>query len=75
VRALTAICRTFDVELRHAALQFASAHPLVVSVIPGAVSVAEVDDNVASLAQPIPGALWSELKERGLLHPDAPVPS
>lgn len=75
VRALAAVCRTYDVALRQAALQFASAHPLVVSVIPGAVSVEEVDDNVASLAAPIPKGLWSELKERGLLHPDAPVPS
>jgi len=75
VRALAAVCRTYDVELRQAALQFASAHPLVVSVIPGAVSVDEVDDNVASLAAPIPSALWLDLKERGLLHPDAPVPA
>jgi D-threo-aldose 1-dehydrogenase len=74
VRALASVCRTYDVALRQAALQFAAAHPLVVSVIPGAVSVAEVDDNVAALDAPIPAGLWSELKERGLLHPTAPVP-
>jgi len=75
VRALDAVCRDHGVELRQAALQFVAAHPLVVSVIPGAVSPAEVDSNVALLEQPIPGALWSELKSRGLLAQHAPVPT
>ena len=75
VRALDAICRDHGVELRQAALQFVAAHPLVVSVIPGAVSPAEVDSNVALLQRPIPIALWSELNHRGLLHRDAPVPT
>jgi D-threo-aldose 1-dehydrogenase len=74
VQALARVCREHDVQLRQAALQFTAAHPLVVSVIPGAVSVDEVDDNVASLSAPIPSAFWSDLKRRDLLHPDAPVP-
>jgi D-threo-aldose 1-dehydrogenase len=75
VQALAVVCREHDVQLRQAALQFAAAHPLVVSIIPGAVSPDEVDDNIASLSAPIPSDFWSELKRRGLLHPDAPVPS
>jgi D-threo-aldose 1-dehydrogenase len=63
------------VELRQAALQFVAAHPLVVSVIPGAVSPEEVDANVALLQQPIPPGLWTDLKSAGLLHPGAPVPA
>ena len=75
VQALAGICRQYDVKLRQAALQFVAAHPLVVSVIPGAVSTEEVDDNIASLKASIPPDFWSELKRRDLLQPDAPVPS
>jgi D-threo-aldose 1-dehydrogenase len=74
VAALAAACRAHGVELRQAALQFAAAHPLVVSVIPGAVSPAEVDDNAASLAAQIPAALWRDLKAQGLIDPESPVP-
>ena len=75
VKALIAICRAHDVDLRAAALQFVAAHPLVVSVIPGAVSPEEIDDNVALLEAEIPSALWRDLKSVGLIHPDAPVPA
>ena len=74
VGRLRAICRTHGVELRQAALQFVAAHPLVVSVIPGAASPREVDSNVALLEAATPPALWSELKAEGLLDPAAPVP-
>ena len=74
VQALAGICRQYDVKLRQAALQFVAAHPLVVSVIPGAVSAEEVDDNITSLNAPIPADFWTELKRRELLQPDAPVP-
>lgn len=75
VQTLAGVCRQYDIKLRQAALQFVAAHPLVVSVIPGAVSVDEVDDNIASLEAPILSDFWSELKHRGLLQTDAPVPS
>lgn len=60
--------------LRAAALQFALAHPAVATVIPGAVTPAEVRDNVAMVAWPIAGDLWLELKHEGLLRADAPTP-
>ena len=75
VAKLGAVCRSHGVELRAAALQFVAAHPLVVSVIPGAVSAGEVDGNVALIEAEIPAALWSDLKSQGLIHPDAPVPA
>jgi D-threo-aldose 1-dehydrogenase len=75
VRSLDAICRDHGVELRQVALQFVAAHPLVVSVIPGAVSPDEVDGNVALLQRSTPPGLWSDLKGGGLLHRDAPVPA
>jgi D-threo-aldose 1-dehydrogenase len=71
---LAELCGAHGVDLRAAALQFVAAHPLVVSVIPGAASPEEVEDNVALLQAAIPAALWSDLKHRGLIHPDAPVP-
>ena len=75
VKALSDMCRAHDVPLRAAALQFVAAHPLVVSIIPGAVSPEEVDDNVAMLEAAIPAGLWRDLKTAGLLHSDAPVPA
>jgi D-threo-aldose 1-dehydrogenase len=74
VSALDAVCREHGVPLQRAALQFVAAHPLVVSVIPGPQSVAEMTQNVALFGEPIPEALWSDLKSRQLLAADAPVP-
>ena len=74
VARLDAVCRAHGVELRQAALQFVAAHPLVVSVIPGAASPEEVDAYVALLEATTPAGLWRDLKEQGLIHRDAPVP-
>ena len=71
VAALERECASFGVSLRAAALQFVVAHPLVVSVIPGAGSASEVTDNCAALEQPIPPSLWQRLKDCGLLEPGA----
>ena len=74
VRKLNAVCHAHGTQLRQAALQFVAAHPLVVSVIPGAVSPEEVDGNVALIEATTPPALWCDLKAQGLIHPGAPVP-
>ncbi len=74
VRRLNIVCHSHGVELRQAALQFVAAHPLVVSVIPGAVSPEEVDGNVSLIEAVTPAALWRDLKEQGLIHTGAPVP-
>ena len=74
VAKLEAVCEAHGVALRAAALQFVAAHPLVISVIPGAASPEEVEGNVALLRAAIPSALWRDLKTQGLVHPDAPVP-
>lgn len=75
MRAIDAVCRRHGVALLAAALQFPLAHPAIASVIPGALTRAEVLDNVRALRVEIPAAFWTELKETDLLHPDAPVPS
>ncbi len=74
-RAIKAVCDSHDVPLKAAALQFILAHPAVAAVIPGAASVAEVEENARMIEAPIPAALWSELKDAGLLDPAAPVPA
>ena len=74
VRAIACVCDAHGVDLRAAALQFVVAHPAVVSVIPGAVSRAEVLGNVAALNAPIPSALWDALKAERLLARDVPTP-
>ena len=68
------VCAEFGVPLAAAALQFPLGHPLVASVIPGAVSASQVERNVAAFRHRIPPDLWTALRDAGLLHPDAPVP-
>jgi D-threo-aldose 1-dehydrogenase len=75
VAALQAVCAEHDVPLKRAALHFALGHPAVASLVMGAVSPAEVADQVAELATPVPGALWDDLKARGLLGAEVPVPA
>jgi D-threo-aldose 1-dehydrogenase len=75
VKSLQAICDTHGVKLRDAALQFVAAHPIVVSVIPGAISPKEIADNVAILEEKIPATLWRDLRAAGLLHDKAPTPA
>ena len=50
------------------------AHPAIVSVIRGARSIAEVEENVALVERPIPAGLWADLKDAGLVDPAAPTP-
>src|SRR5262245_2313346 len=71
---IAAVCERHQVPLRAAALQFILAHPAIASVIPGARSVAEVEENVRLVELPIPGELWAELKKAGLIAADAPTP-
>jgi D-threo-aldose 1-dehydrogenase len=71
---IEAVCKRHNVPLGAAAMQFPLAHPAMCSVIPGALSIAEVEQNVAHMHRKIPAELWSELKREGLIDPAAPVP-
>ena len=73
-RKLDAACRRHDVDLKAAALQFVLAHPAVATVVPGAQSADEVEQNFALVGQDIPNDLWSEMKTEGLIPSDAPTP-
>lgn len=74
-RRIEAACQRHGTPLRAAAMQFPLAHPITAAIIPGALEPAHVQGNAELLAHPIPGALWTDLKQEGLLREDAPVPS
>jgi D-threo-aldose 1-dehydrogenase len=74
VAKIMAVCSAHDVPLAAAALQFPLAHPIVASIIPGAVSGDQVRKNVDFCRCPIPASLWSDLKSEGLISRDAPTP-
>jgi D-threo-aldose 1-dehydrogenase len=69
------VCQRHGVELGAAAMQFPLFHPALCSVIPGALSVTEVKQNVERMSVKIPSDLWSELKREKLLDPNAPTPN
>lgn len=71
---IQAVCERYRVPLKAAALQFILAHPALASVIPGARSVAEVEDNIRMVEFPIPADLWAELKQAKLIAAAAPTP-
>ena len=73
-KVLKAVCDRHGVELRAAALQFPFGHEAVISAVPGAASVAELEDNARVMRAEIPPALWAELKAEGLLPEGAPTP-
>lgn len=75
VAAIQAVCERHGIPLRRAALHFPLGHPAVASLVMGAVSPAEVEDQIAELNSPVPAALWAELKAEGLLGADVPVPA
>jgi len=75
VNAIGAVCDTHEIPLAAAALQFPLAHPAVAAIIPGPRNADEFRANLALLRHPIPAALWTDLRQAGLLHPAAPTPA
>jgi len=60
-RSLETMCGRYDVPLAAAALQFPLCHPAVQSVVVGARSAAEIEEDARLLDVPVPDALWSEI--------------
>lgn len=73
-RAIQRISKAHDVEMKAAALQFPLAHPAVASVIPGAASVAQLEENARLMDAKIPASFWAHLKEEKLIPSRAPTP-
>ena len=66
-RRLAACCAQFGVELPTAALQFSLRHPAVRTVVVGASSPSQIEQNIAWMREPVPEALWEELRRRALV--------
>ena len=75
VEAIEKIGANYQVPLKAAALQFPLGHPMVTSIIPGASHPGHVLDTIEMLKYPIPDEFWGDLKNEGLLYPEAPIPS
>ena len=73
-QAMDQICQKYDATLRDAAAQFPSFNPVVKSIVLGVGSVEHLDSNIESMNKDLPAALWQELKGKGYIHPNAPVP-
>jgi D-threo-aldose 1-dehydrogenase len=74
VETIQAICKKHDTPMAAAALQFPLAHPIVASVIPGAIAPEQVRQNVEYFRRPVPADLWSDLKREGMVLERAPIP-
>jgi D-threo-aldose 1-dehydrogenase len=68
------ICDRYGVPIKAAALQFPSAHPAVVSVIPGPVSMKEMNENIQMMQHDIPREMWDEMAAEGLILRGCPLP-
>ncbi|MBO9413513.1 MULTISPECIES: aldo/keto reductase [unclassified Ruegeria] len=74
VRKIEEVCADYDVPLPAAALQFVVAHPAVPTFMAGTRTVEQLDQNLNWFSHDIPAAFWADLKAKGLLREDAPVP-
>jgi D-threo-aldose 1-dehydrogenase len=70
---LAQVCHAHGVPLKAAAIQFPAFHPVVRSILTGARTVHELDENVAMTRVRIPPGLWAELRVLGLIAPAAPT--
>jgi D-threo-aldose 1-dehydrogenase len=68
------VCARHGVAIAAAALQFPLAHPAITTVVVGARSAREVEENSRFIETPIPEQLWADLLTAGLLRPGTPVP-
>jgi len=74
-RRIADICTRSGVDMPAAALQFPLAHGAITTVVIGARSRSEVEQNTQYAGAPIPAQLWDDLRSEGLLRADAPVPT
>ena len=74
VHSLKKICGNYNIPLAAAAIQFPLAHPVVKTVVTGAVNVKELEANVSYLDVKIPNDFWQELKTLDLIAKESPVP-
>lgn len=74
LQKIEAVANRYGVDVRTAALQFAAAHPATAMVLTGTSDAQHAIENVFSMYTRIPAEFWQELKTKGLIEPNAPVP-
>lgn len=67
------VCQNHHVDLRTAALQFASFPDVAAAIIPGVRTPRQIREDWESMNVNIPAAFWQELKERKLIEANAPT--
>ena len=73
VIAISEVCHRFGITVPQAAIALPLCHPSVVNVTLGMRNATQVHRNVGLYGARIPNAMWTELKESGLLRADAPT--
>ena len=73
-REIERICARHNVPLGAVALRFPFGHPAVISVIPGPNAPEQVRQNLKWMAHPVPAGLWADLRQEGLIRPEAVTP-
>ena len=68
VAKIERVCQSHNVQLATAALHFPLRHPQVASIIPGARSAAEIEQNREIFEADVPAGLWSDLSIEGLVR-------
>lgn len=74
-RKLREVAEEYGVDLRTAAIQFSPAPDLAVALAFGAGSDRQIREDWNSLQAKVPDEFWQTLKDRGLIHGEAAVPS
>ncbi|MGH1565792.1 aldo/keto reductase [Mumia sp. DW29H23] len=67
VRRIAEVSAAYDVALPAAALAYPLSHPAVECVVVGGAAPDQVRRNAALMASPVPAALWSALRDEGLV--------
>jgi D-threo-aldose 1-dehydrogenase len=75
VARIRALADRHGISVKAAGLQFCLANPAVAAVIPGASRPDRIAEDSAALAETIPAAFWTDLREAGLVDPAAPIPA
>lgn len=74
VEQMQEIADHHKINLKAAALQFSMAHPVTKAVIPGSSRPDRMAEDIKALKEEIPASFWSDLKDRGLVSNQAPLP-
>jgi len=67
-RRIAQVCVGHGIPLRVAALQYPLLDPIVVGVVAGAANPAQVRANAAAIEVAVPGTLWQQLRDEGLVR-------